>query len=121
MFNNTRDKLDKQNKEVGKKVNVMDKRVMDNKQSSDENKQKIDEIMKKIADIPATKGDHSKIEKTIQVMKDEDSRKANIIVYNTEESDADDIKQRTRDDVNFIFYFIYSLHQALGPYVNTST
>ena len=80
----------------------MDKRVTDNKQSSDENKQKIDEIMKKIADIPTTKGDHSKIEKTIQVMKDEDSLKANIIVYNTEESDADDIKQRTKDDANFI-------------------
>ena len=52
----------------------MDNRVTDNKQSSEDNKQKIDEIMKKIADIPTTKGDHSKIEKTIQVMKDEDSR-----------------------------------------------
>ena len=83
MLNNTRDKLDKQIKEVDKKVNVMDMRVTDNKQTSDENKQKIDEIMKKIADIPTTKGDHSKIEKTIQVMKDEDSRKANIIVYNS--------------------------------------
>ena len=43
--------------------------------------------MKKIDEIPTNTGDPGgKIEKKIKVMQDEDSRKANIIVYNAAKS-----------------------------------